>query len=492
VPATIAEPHNTLTAYEKFYRLRTRPFSLTPDLRFVFHSRSHLNVVRQVSGALAHREGLVVVVGEPGTGKTMLCRTMIETFREERTFLCVILDPLLTIDDLLYHILEDFGIVARGSRRHHHTLDTATRHQLVSTLQGFLASLIPLGAQAVIIIDEAQHLAVDVLEQLRLLSNFETDGAKLLQIVLVGPPELDARLAEVDLRPLQQRIARRITPQPLGADELQAYIEHRLAVASSRERPPEPARPAEFLPSALHMVERVSAGIPRVVNIVCDRALEIGAEAGTFTIDAAIVRAAATRLQLPSSGRWRWRTTGQQTAAVAAVVAIAAAGTWWWLARWHVTQSIVVRQASVSSALPGPAAMHDPEPTPINSRSTGTAAQGSARPAAGATAAVPGASPAAAQVGSAALTGASSRSSAVQTYEIVVAAFRTAKRAADVAAEVKEKGLPASDQTDASGSWHQVVVGPYPSKEAAQSAQKTLAIGGFRDTRVVTRTGDAR
>jgi general secretion pathway protein A len=488
VPATSLDPTNTLTAYEQFYGLCARPFSLTPDLRFVFHSRSHLNVVRQVADALKHREGLIVVVGEPGTGKTMLCRTMIETFREERTFLCVILDPLLTVDDLLYHVLEDFGIVARGSRTHHDTLDTATRHQLVSTLQQFLASLIPLGAQAVIMIDEAQHLTVDVLEQLRLLSNFETDGAKLLQIVLVGPPELDARLAEHDLRPLRQRIARRITPAPLGSDEIHAYVEHRLAVAACTDGGrPEPVRQIEFLPSAFRAVERVSGGLPRVVNIICDRALEIGAEAGTFAIDAPVVHAAAARLRLPSSGRWRWRATTWQAAAAAAAVVVTAAGTWWWLAHMDQAQSLDTRPVPQSVLSSGPIATRDPEPTAAGSKSTVQ------RPApGGATAAAPGRSSAAPQAGATAIAGTSPRPSAAQTYEIVVAAFRTPKRAADVAAEIRGTGLPATARADASGSWHQVIVGPYASMEAVQSAQKTLAIGGFRETRVVARTGDAR
>ena len=220
---------------EKFFGLATRPFSLTPDLRFAYHSRSHTHALEQVTSALRRREGLIVVTGAIGTGKTMLCRSMLESF-ESRTFLSVILDPGLEVEDLLRQVLTDFGIidsVGGADAPDPGPMSEVTRHQFVSTLQQFLASLIPLHAHAVIMIDEAQRLNPRVLEEIRLLSNFETDEAKLLQIVLVGQPDLDEMLRHPKMQQLNQRVARRCELHPLSENEVGDYIERRLTVAGS-------------------------------------------------------------------------------------------------------------------------------------------------------------------------------------------------------------------------------------------------------------------
>src|SRR5262249_26679981 len=185
------------------------------------------------------------------------------------------------VDDLLYQVLADFGIMARGARPGSAPIPEATRHQLVATLQQFLASLIPLNAQAVVMIDEAQHLTAPVLEQIRLLSNFETDQAKLLQIVLVGQPNLETLLRQPDMRQLDQRVARRIELHALSEMEVQDYIERRLSVASAPSVP--------FTSSAMRSVHAISGGIPRVINTLCDRALEIGCERQLRTFDSDVV-----------------------------------------------------------------------------------------------------------------------------------------------------------------------------------------------------------
>src|ERR1700730_18079622 len=244
-----------LSACEKFYGLLARPFSLTPDLRFAYHSRSHSRALAQVTEALRRRDGLIVITGEIGIGKTMLCRTLLETF-EARTFLSVILDPRLSIDDLLRQVLADFGLMGDAGRPRPGPAPDVTRHQLVSALQRFLASLIALDAHAVILVDEAQHLQPSVLEEIRLLTNFETDGAKLLQIVLVGQPDLDALLRRPELIQLNQRIARRFELHALAPSEVQDYISHRLAVASETAPGPE-AGPSAQPPAAFERVGRV-------------------------------------------------------------------------------------------------------------------------------------------------------------------------------------------------------------------------------------------
>jgi len=305
-PRAAAAPSEQLGSWEKFYGFYRRPFSLTPDLRFAFNSRSHASAVEQVTQALKRREGLIVVTGDIGTGKTMLCRSLLDTF-ETRTFLCVVLDPRLTVDELLRQVLTDFGLLSRRAPAAADPAGAASRHQLVTTLQQFLASLVPLNAHAVVMIDEAQQLQPDLLEQIRLLSNFETDEAKLLQIVLVGQPDLDAVLQRADMRQLNQRVARRCELHPLSAEEIREYIGRRIAVASE---PPAgvavistdvtgPARPVvEFDSSALAAIAGLSAGIPRVVNTICDRALEIGHQRQARVLDAGIVGAAAEQLKL--------------------------------------------------------------------------------------------------------------------------------------------------------------------------------------------------
>jgi len=463
-----------LTAYERFYALCERPFSLTPDLRFAFDSRSHAHAMEEVAEALRHREGLIVVTGEIGTGKTMLCRAMLETFSEARTFLSVILDPGLSVDDLLYQVLADFGVTT-AARPHHRTLDEVTRHQLVSTLQQFLASLIPLNAHAVIMIDEAQHLDASVLEQLRLLSNFETDGAKLLQIVLVGQPDLDAKLQRPEMRQLNQRVARRVQLQPLEADEVKAYVERRIAVATCPD-----SFPVAFDEAAIAAVRACSGGIPRLVNTLCDRALEVAFERQLPSIDADAVQGAAAKLQLPSAPpaaatrepRRREMSVGAVAAAAVVLLAAAFGGAWWWLqppAESEAPAWSIAQVPPAPTATPRPAATAAPSPTPTSA------------PAAIPTTGVPTATPAPANRPAPA---ASPGPATAGSFEVVVAAFRTSKRAGEVAADLVAKGLPATTRQDPSQSWYLVVVGPYPTVDAAQTTQRTLARGGFADAHV--------
>jgi general secretion pathway protein A len=444
-----------LTAWEKFYVLGVHPFSLTPDVRFAFHSQSHSRALSQVTEALARREGLIVITGEMGTGKTMLCRTLLDTF-ESRTFLSVIRDPHLSTEDLLRQLLADFGVIARAQTPGAMPAAAATRHQLVTTLHQFLSSLIPLNAHAVVMIDEAQQLHPSVLEEIRLLSNFETDEAKLLQIVLVGQPSLEDILRRPDMRQLNQRVARRCELYPLSPIEVHYYIEHRLHVASGAEGP----SVVQFSPAAGNAVAAISKGVPRTINTLCDRALELGFEAQTRVIDDRLVRAAAERLKLPM--RRRFSVPGPAWLRVGApVVLIAAAiGAWWLTARAPEQQTVRPEAAPVEIANapepatpappPAPAPLPEPAPPP----------------------AAPPPDPAPQTVG----TGGG--------YHIAVAAFRTKQRASEVAAAIAAKGLPVATRSDSATGWHQIVVGPFSSADAAEGAQRTLARDGFSETHI--------
>ena len=297
--------------YEQFFGLVESPFSLTPNTRFLFESESHSEALEQVTLALRRREAITVITGEVGTGKTMLCRIIVQDL-EPRTFISVISNPLLSATDLLKQLLHDFGLSPREDTRQ----SSLTQHEMVATLQRFLASLVPLRAHAIVLIDEAQHLQPEVLEQVRLLTNFETDSQKLLQVVLVGQLDLDEVLDRPDLRQLRQRISRRHQLQPLKPYEVEQYIERRLWVAHGGLGLVKSDRPAEFASgerfwrvrfssAAMRAIARLSGGLPRAINVLCDRALERAHEAQKKDIDAGVVLAAARELKLPvSTGVW--------------------------------------------------------------------------------------------------------------------------------------------------------------------------------------------
>jgi general secretion pathway protein A len=295
-----------LEGYEQFFGLKEPPFSLAPDTRFLFASESHSAALAQVAYAVERREPLVVVTGEIGTGKTLLCRIMLQRL-PLKTFLSVIDDPLLESDDLLKQLLEDFGVISKNRAK----LTEATRHELVQTLHAFLNSLVRIQAHAVVMIDEAQHLRPDVLEQIRLLSNIDDARGTLLQIILVGQAGLEPLLSRPELRQLQQRVSRRFRLEPLNRDEVEQYVGHRLALArdgnpASGSGTTEAALPVageaetkpgvEFTPDAIEALCQLSGGVPRVINLLCNRSLE---EAYTFQlrlIDRELIQTAARAL----------------------------------------------------------------------------------------------------------------------------------------------------------------------------------------------------
>ena len=286
-----------MEGYEGFFGLNEPPFSLAPDPRFLFDSKSHSDALAQVAYALDRREPLVVITGEIGTGKTLLCRTVLQQLRR-KTFLSVIGDPLLERDELLKQLLEDFGVISKDRSR----IGPTTRHDLFHALEAFLSSLAPIQAHAVVIIDEAQHLQPDVLEEIRLLSNVDDERGTLLQIILVGQPDLDALLARPELRQLEQRVTRRLRLKPLNRDEVNRYITHRLALARRSakgdlaKQPAFPTGPVEFAPNAVQAVSELSGGLPRVINLLCDRALEDAFSGRRRTIEGQAVHAAAAAL----------------------------------------------------------------------------------------------------------------------------------------------------------------------------------------------------
>ncbi|NWG04048.1 MAG: AAA family ATPase [Syntrophaceae bacterium] len=265
--------------YLDFYGLREKPFSLTPDPQFLYLSESHRTAIESLLYGIQQKEGFMVVTGDIGTGKTTICRTILGRLNKQvRT--AVIFNSLLSEGKLLESILRDFGYPSKGR----------TKHDQINALNEFLLQLLSRGEKAVLIIDEAQNLSIPVLEQIRMLSNLETEKEKMLQIILFGQLELDQKLRSPKLKQLNQRISIRHCLMPLTQREMESYISQRLMVAGSQGS-------ITFSKSALQEIYKLSKGTPRLINLLCDRALLGGFVEQTFHIDKAIIHKAKNSLQ---------------------------------------------------------------------------------------------------------------------------------------------------------------------------------------------------
>jgi type II secretory pathway predicted ATPase ExeA len=304
--------------YEDYYGFAEKPFSLTPDPKFLYRSQPHANAFDLLQYAIRRREGFVVVTGDIGTGKTTLCRALLEQI-DRTTFTALVLNPFMSEEDLLKRILQDFGVISRDEMKAGR-LAGVTKQELIDALYDFLLGLIPLKASAVLIIDEAQNLPLQVLEQIRILSNLETDKEKLLQIILVGQLNLQTLLRSPELRQLDQRVSIRYELKPLDAETVAAYVAHRLTIAGG-------SASVAFTAKALALVHRISGGIPRLINLLCDRALLAGFSLKANRITPHMVQHAATNLELqPAILRpFEWLKRRASLASAAGVVLLAAA-----------------------------------------------------------------------------------------------------------------------------------------------------------------------
>lgn len=265
--------------YLKFYGLKEAPFNITPDPRFLFFAQHHREAFDHLVYGIENRKGFIELTGEVGSGKTTICRAVLASLSQNiKTSL--VLNPWLTENQLLRAILHDFGLTAKGR----------DRLACLESLNAFLLDQLKQGNNVALIIDEAQDLAPAVLEQVRLLSNLETDQHKLLQIVLCGQPELSQRLSSPDLRQLRQRITVRYRLFPLTEAELKQYIDHRLETAGWRGG-------EMFSDEAVNRVYTYSTGIPRLINAVCDVALLAGYVAGVRRIEGEYVLKAIQQLE---------------------------------------------------------------------------------------------------------------------------------------------------------------------------------------------------
>ncbi len=243
--------------YEAYFGLKEAPFNCTPDPRFIFFSRKHLDAFSCLLYGIESRKGFIQITGEIGAGKTTLCRAVLDRLKHMQTHTALILNPRLSELYLLRTIAEDFGII----------LKARNKKECFDGLNRFLLEEFNKGFNTVLIIDESQDLTPKTLEQIRLLSNLETNREKLLQIVLVGQPELRDTLNEPSLAQLRQRVNIRFHLTALDRRETEEYIIHRLEIAglSDQENP--------FLHEAINFIYGISNGVPRVINKLCDISL---------------------------------------------------------------------------------------------------------------------------------------------------------------------------------------------------------------------------
>jgi general secretion pathway protein A len=284
--ASTAARSSSLT-YEPYYGLKEKAFSLSSDPRFLYKSRSHAPMFDELRAGIRRREGIIVLTGEPGTGKTTLCRSVLASL-DRKTFCAFVPDPFLSREDLLKMLLIEFGAMSVDDVKSGRLRD-ATRPELSYPLYDFLKSLVPLQAYAVLVIDEAQNLSSQLLEEIRILADLE-GSEKLLQLVLVGQPELRDKLKDPAMRQVDQRVSVRCSLHTLDRDALPGYIAHRLNVAGSG------SDRAEFTAEALDLVYKASNGNPRVTNLIIDKSLNRGHLDRTWTITPAIVTGALSEL----------------------------------------------------------------------------------------------------------------------------------------------------------------------------------------------------
>lgn len=274
--------------YCKFYALKERPFNVTSDPAFFFSSKKHTEALSHLVYGVNQRKGIIVITGEIGTGKTTLCRFFLDHLAKN-VKTAFIMNPYLSEIQLLEAIMKDFGMRMKDKNR----------LSFIGDFNAFLLAEARAGNNVLLIIDEAQNLKPRQLEQIRLLSNLETEKDKLLQIVLVGQPQLNNRLALYELRQIRQRIMVRYHIAPLEKEEIRDYIYHRLRVASTG------GRRIEFSDEAIQEIANFSGGTPRLINIICDRALLAGFVVETYNIDLNLINKCLGELQNYFAGELR-------------------------------------------------------------------------------------------------------------------------------------------------------------------------------------------
>jgi len=266
--------------YEQYYGLKENPFNVTPNPEYIYLGEKHREALAQLLYGVRERKGFIVITGEVGTGKTTLIHYLLDKMNGSPTRTAFLFNPKLTVDDFLQYILKDLGVRVQGK----------TKGEYLHNLHRYLLEAYQRDERVVLIVDEAQGLRPDLLEEIRLLSNLETSRSKLIQIVLLGQPELDRTLSQPGFRQLRQRINLRYRLSPLSEKETREYIGKRLKIAGAKE--------PVFTEKAIQEIYLKSGGIPRLINILCDNALLNGYALDQKMVDKRSVKEAAKDLKL--------------------------------------------------------------------------------------------------------------------------------------------------------------------------------------------------
>jgi len=273
--------------YEAFYGLKEQPFAISTDPKFLFLSAPHRRAYEEIMNGISRDESLLLLTGETGSGKTTLCRAVIAA-TGDRTFSSVLHQPYMTGPEMLRLILRDFGLVSKEELRRGGLAGADVPH-LMEVMETFLASLAAVQARGIVVIDEAQSLSPTLLDEVRMLTAFERNGRRLVQIILCGQPMLLNTLKTEPMYALNERITRRVVLTPLSEAEVEAYIYHRLAIAGGADK-------ISFDRDALKLIADLSRGLPRRVNVLTDRTLQEGRLDGVTRITPVLVKRAAKAL----------------------------------------------------------------------------------------------------------------------------------------------------------------------------------------------------
>ncbi len=271
--------------YEQFYGLRENPFNVTPNPEYIYLGKHHREALAQLLYGVREKKGFIVITGEVGTGKTTLIHYLLDKMDGNHTKTALLFNPKLTVDDFIQYILKDLGVRVQGK----------SKGEYLHNLHRYLLHAYQRDERVILIVDEAQGLKPELLEEIRLLSNLETSRSKLLQIVLLGQPELDKTLSQPGFRQLRQRINLRYHLLPLSEKETREYITKRLRIAGAKE--------PIFTGKAMKEIYLESGGIPRLINIICDNALLNGYALDQKLVDKVSVKEVAKDLNLKKRSR---------------------------------------------------------------------------------------------------------------------------------------------------------------------------------------------
>jgi len=345
--------------YERFFNLKETPFSIAPNPHYLYMSRQHHEALAHLIYGVGRDGGFVLLTGEVGTGKTTVCRCFLEQIPDD-TDVAFVLNPKLNVEELLATICDELSIP--------YIDDSVSVKDYVDCINNFLLRQHAGGRHTVLIIDEAQNLSADVLEQLRLLTNLETHEKKLLQIVLLGQPELQEMFRQPELRQLSQRVTARFHLNAMQPEEVGPYVYHRMAIAGAID-------PRSIFPAAtIARLHQITKGIPRVINLVCDRALLGAYSRETRVVDTSIVNTAANEVL----GTRHWSTMTPKSpnpwaigaAAAVLVLAVSMAGGWFWFSQDHIPvadSQAATAGADTTALAPAMAAPATPAALPIGS-----------------------------------------------------------------------------------------------------------------------------